>query len=445
MTLVVVGTFRPASDLGWESDPLTGAGVDPDYSDGARTATAYGPFVVDDAAFLASGSAAARLRVTARPDVTHADRESVTAAVEALRRRRGSARGRPRRSRAAHPGGLPAAGHPARVETNLAASRSLVLVTVLLGATLSLTALLLAGRLVAAVRDEERVLLVAFGASRRQQLAATGFEAVLLALVAAALALPAAALVHSRLTHLAGPTAAGLAQAPAITGGLVLTVLGCTLALAPVLVLTAVDTSTTTAATRRRWALGRVHADWTLMVAAGAAAVLAWWQLRDQPDTAAGRWDPIAHPRAGGVRGGHHPGGAAAGAGAAARRRPAGSPLAGPGAAAVGPAGGPASAPGHGHGADRDRGRDGDVRARAPLDLGTITGGPGGPAGRHRPEPRRPRDADPRRCGGRARRRRRAVHGRLGGDQPAGDHRPLCRFDGRGAADAGRGRQPRGG
>ena len=69
ITLVVVGTFRPASDLGWESDPLTGAGVDPDYGDGATTAAAYGPFVVDDAAFLASGSAAARLRVTARPDV----------------------------------------------------------------------------------------------------------------------------------------------------------------------------------------------------------------------------------------------------------------------------------------------------------------------------------------------------------------------------------------
>ena len=97
--------------------------------------------------------------------------------------------------------------------------------------------------------------------------------------------------MHSWLTHLAGPTAAGLAQAPAVTGGLVLTVLGCTLALAPVLVLTAFDTSTTTAATRRRWALGRVPVDWTLMVAAGAAAVLAWWQLRDQPDTAAGRGD----------------------------------------------------------------------------------------------------------------------------------------------------------
>ena len=36
ITLVVVGTFRPASDLGWESDPLTGDGVDPEYRRRAR-------------------------------------------------------------------------------------------------------------------------------------------------------------------------------------------------------------------------------------------------------------------------------------------------------------------------------------------------------------------------------------------------------------------------
>ena len=291
LTLVVVGTFRPASDLGWESDPLTGAGVDPDYSNSARTAAAYGPFVVDDEAFLASGSAAARLRVTARPDLTRADRATVTAAAEAYDggadRLVADLADRVQLTRVTSL--LPETLQ--RVEAQRAASRSLVLVAVLLGAALSLTALLLAGRLVAAVRDEERVLLVAFGASPRQQLVAAGFEAVLMALVAAGIALPAAALVHSWLTHLAGPTAAGLAQAPAITGGLVLTVLGCTLALAPVLVLTALDTSTTTAATRRRWALSRTSVDWTLMAAAGAVALLAWWQLRGQPATTAARGD----------------------------------------------------------------------------------------------------------------------------------------------------------
>lgn len=291
MRLVVVGTFRPASDLGWESDPLTGAGADPDYSEDTETTAAYGPFVVDEAAYLASGSAAAGLRVTARPDVAGADRESVLVAVEAYDdagdRLAGDLADRVQLVRLAF--ALPDLLQ--RVEDNRAAIRSLVLVVVLLGATLSLTALLLAGRLVAAVRDEERVLLVAFGTSPRQQLVATGCEAVLLALLSAALALPAAALAHSRLTHLAGPSAAGLAQDPAITGGLVLTVLGSALVLAPVLVLTTFDTSTTTAATRRRWSLGRVPADWTLIVAAGVAAGLAWWQLRDQPDTATGRGD----------------------------------------------------------------------------------------------------------------------------------------------------------
>ena len=68
ITLVVVGTFRPLSDLGWESDLLTGDGTDPEYDD-EGTEAAYGPFVVDDAAFLANESPAARLRVTARPDM----------------------------------------------------------------------------------------------------------------------------------------------------------------------------------------------------------------------------------------------------------------------------------------------------------------------------------------------------------------------------------------
>ena len=199
--------------------------------------------------------------MTARPDVTHADRASVTAAVEAYDgaedRLAADLADRVQLTRVTSP--LPDTLD--RIEAQRAAGRSTVLVAVLLGAALSLAALLLAGRLVAAVRDEERVLLVAFGTSPRQQLVAAGFEAVLLALIAAALALPAAALVHSRAHPPPGRAAAGLTQAPAVTGGLVLTVLGCTLALAPVLVLTALDTSTTSAATRRRWALARSGAD----------------------------------------------------------------------------------------------------------------------------------------------------------------------------------------
>ena len=287
------------------------------------------------------------------------------------------------------------------------------------------------------------MLLVSFGASARQQLVAAGSEAVLLALVAAGVALPAAALVHSWLTHLTGPAAAGLAQAPTITGGLVLTVL----VLHP-------GAHPGAGADRRRHEdhvrghpapLGdrphrrRLDPDGCgrgggrpLLV---AAARPARHDLRPR-----GRH---AHPRAGAVPGRQHPGRGAAGAGAAARGLAAGPSLAGPGAAAVGPTGGPASAPGHGPGADRGRGRGGDVRARAPLHLGALAGRPGRPAGRHRPEPRRAHDADRGRRGGRARRGRRAVHGRLGGDRPAGGHRPLRRHGGR-SADPGRDRQPRG-
>jgi hypothetical protein len=290
ITLVVVGTFRPESALGWESDPLTGDGTDPEYGD-SGTETAYGPFVVDDAAFLASESPVARLRVTARPDMAHADRESVVAAAEgyvgAGDRLAADLADRVTLTRVTSrlPDTLD------RIEAQRAAGRSIVLVAVLLGAALSLAALLLAGRLVAAVRDEERVLLVTFGASARQQLAAAGSEAVLLALVAAGLALPAAALVHSGLTHLPGPATAGLTQAPTITSGLVLTVLACSLALAPVLVLTAVDASTTSAVTRRRWAMARAGADWSLMAAAAVVVVLSWGQLRGRPGTTSDRID----------------------------------------------------------------------------------------------------------------------------------------------------------
>ena len=290
ITLVVVGTFRPLSDLGWENDLLTGDGTDPQYDD-EGTEAAYGPFVVDDTAFLDNESPAARLRVTARPDMARADRESVIAAAEAYEGAGDKLvadladRVTLTRVTSRLPDTLD------RIEAQRAAGRSVVLVAVLLGAALSLAALLLAGRLVAAVRDEERVLLVSFGASARQQLVAAGCEAVLLAIVAAGVALPAAALVHSWLTHLTGPTAAGLAHAPTITGGLVLTVLCCTLALTPVLVLTAVDTRTTSAATRRRWAIARKGADWTLMAAAVVVVALSWWQLRGRPATTSDRVD----------------------------------------------------------------------------------------------------------------------------------------------------------
>src|SRR4051812_9720961 len=79
VNVVVVGTFRPRAHAGWDSDPLSGAGFEPAYSDGSVTAPAYGPFVVSDAALQASGSLISGVRVTAHPDLRRADDGSLRA------------------------------------------------------------------------------------------------------------------------------------------------------------------------------------------------------------------------------------------------------------------------------------------------------------------------------------------------------------------------------
>src|SRR4051794_37191995 len=82
--VVLVGLFRPLADAGWDGDPLAGQGYDPAYSDGAVTGPAYGPFVVDDASFLATGSSTSRLRVVADPTLALAREPSVRAAADSL-------------------------------------------------------------------------------------------------------------------------------------------------------------------------------------------------------------------------------------------------------------------------------------------------------------------------------------------------------------------------
>ena len=80
----VVGTFRPRDRAAWEGDPLAGEGYDGAYSDGSVTASAYGPFLVDDAALLRSGSSVTGLRVTARPRLSSADEPSLRTALDSL-------------------------------------------------------------------------------------------------------------------------------------------------------------------------------------------------------------------------------------------------------------------------------------------------------------------------------------------------------------------------
>ena len=222
-----------------------------------------------------------------------------------------------------------------------------------------------------------------------------------------------------------------------------LTVLGCTLALAPVLVLTAVDTSTTSAATRRRWAMARAGADWTLMAAAVVVVALSWWQLRGRPATTSDRVDvtltlapvvclvastlvvvrlvPVLLHAASRLAL-RSPGLVLPLSVQQAARRPH------PGTALVLIAAAVAAAT-FGLGLrstwERSQVDQADLRVGTDLSLAVPTTPTGG------------------RRGGRARRGRRAVLGRLGGDRPTGGHRPLRRHGGR-SADPDRDRQRRG-
>lgn len=280
--VVVVGTFRPLAGTGWDGDPLAGAGVDASYSDGSVTAPAYGPFVVDDAAFLASGSSVSRLRVTAHPTLDRAGEGSLRSAVgslshasELLSSRIGD---QARISRVASDLGTTLD----RVDAQQASTRATVLVVLLLGTALSLAAVLLAGWLVGAVREEERRLLLALGLSRGQQVGTALAEAALLAAVAALLAVPAAAVIHSRLTHLPDLAAAGLAQSPSVPWQLVLAVLLGAVLLSLALVAASPDAAVPTGPSSRRGSVVRFALDGLLLVVAAAG----WWQLRTQPTTA---------------------------------------------------------------------------------------------------------------------------------------------------------------
>ena len=269
--VVVVGTFRPLARAGWEADPLGGAGFDPAYSDGTRTDPAYGPFVVGDAAFLASGSTVTGLRVTAHPTLALADDARLRGAVAALDDASGllSSRVGPRARITRVASDLPRTLD--RIHAQQATTRATVLVVLLLGTTLALAAALLAGRLVAATRDEGRALRGARGRGRRRRGGAALAEALLLAAIATLLAVPGAALVHSWLTHLPALRDAGLSEPPTLTLALVLAVLAGGVLVTLPLVLTALDADTVPDAAGRRWAVLRSGVDVVLLGAAAAA------------------------------------------------------------------------------------------------------------------------------------------------------------------------------
>jgi hypothetical protein len=280
--VVVVGTFRPRARSGWDGDRLSGAGFDPAFSDGTKPAPTYGPFLVDGSSFLASGSAVSGLRVTGRPDLDLADDAALRSAVTALRSASAllSSRvgDRVRITRVASE--LPVTYDGLRAEQS--AARSTVLVVLLLGTAMSLAALLLAGRLVAGVRDDERALLVALGLARGQQVRTALLEGAMIAVTATVLAVPAAAAAHAWLTHLPAMRAADVTQGATVSWALVSTGLVGALVMTLALALPALDLAPTAAAGRWRVTV-RSGVDLLVVVAVGAA----WWQLGDQQATVA--------------------------------------------------------------------------------------------------------------------------------------------------------------
>ncbi|QYC44253.1 FtsX-like permease family protein [Nonomuraea coxensis DSM 45129] len=283
----VVGVVRPLPGAGWERDPLAAAGYDPAYRDGrsAQPVHAYGPFIVDLSDLLAGGSTLDRLEISAHPDLSAPavrDLDTVTQAVLGADRRLGRTLGdRVRIQRVASrlPSTLLAAHDQQRVTT------AAVLAVAAIGLVLTATALALAGRLSAGVRGDETALLSALGVGRGQLAGAALAEAGALAVLATAVAIPASSALHAALTRLPPMSGAGLAAPFGVNAVQVLSVAGGALALAVVLVVPSLRTSSGGVRGRREL-LARSGADLLLV----AFAAVGWWQLRDQP---AGSGSPV--------------------------------------------------------------------------------------------------------------------------------------------------------
>ncbi|MFG1614587.1 FtsX-like permease family protein [Nonomuraea wenchangensis] len=285
--VAVVGIVRPLPGAGWERDPLAATGYDPAYRDGrsAQPVHAYGPFIVDLADLLGGGSTLDRLEIGAHPDLSAPavrDLDTVTQAVLGADRRLGRTLGdRVRIQRVASrlPSTLLAARDQQRVTT------AAVLAVAAIGLVLTATALALAGRLSAGVRGDETALLSALGVGRGQLAGAALVEAGALAVLATAVAIPASSALHAGLTRLPSMAGAGLATPFGVNAVQVLSVAGGALALAAMLVVPSLRTSSQGVRGRREL-LARSGADLLLV----AFAAVGWWQLRDQP---AGSGSPV--------------------------------------------------------------------------------------------------------------------------------------------------------
>ncbi|MEN3612020.1 FtsX-like permease family protein [Plantactinospora sp. ZYX-F-223] len=290
--VTVVGVVRPLPGTGWDRDPLGGAGYDLAFSDGRQPQLvhAYGPVIVDLADLLSGGHTIDRMEITAQPDLSSParhDLETVAGAVRGADRRLAGILGdRVRIENLASR--LPQTLLAAREQQRVTAAT--VLAVALLGGVLTATALALAGRLAAGIRAEETGLLSTLGFGRGQLAAVSAVEGGTLALLAAALAVPASSLLHSGLTRLPPLAGAGLAGPPGVTAPQLLVIVGGVLVLAAVLVVLAARPVAVAGGRRDpRGLLARSGAD-VLLVAFGAVGL---WQLHAQAAGADSRVDAV--------------------------------------------------------------------------------------------------------------------------------------------------------
>ncbi|TQS43493.1 FtsX-like permease family protein, partial [Cryptosporangium phraense] len=290
--VVVVGLVRPEAGAGWDRDPLGGAGFDPHPADLAYASqvNAYGPFLVTLDDLLAGGSALDRLEVTARPDLSAPTGPGLDRLTSSLlgadRMLSGKLGDRVEFDRVTSP--IPDTLLDARRQQELIASS--VLAFALIGVVLTAIALALAGRLATSERTDERALLSALGLDRGQFALLAAVEAVVLAVLAAAVSIPASTALHSTLTHLSPLADAGLTSRPIVTPAQVVAVVSGALALAVLHVGLAVRRVPDSGDRRsRRELLARSGVDVLLC----ALAAVGWWQLRAQPAAGGSRADVV--------------------------------------------------------------------------------------------------------------------------------------------------------
>ncbi|NYJ06422.1 FtsX-like permease family protein [Petropleomorpha daqingensis] len=238
VSVLVVGTFSPTGgDPAWDRDLLAGRGWTAQYVIGAfgrLSLPAYGPFAVAPEALLGGNLGIRRVEVIASPDVTGASPgtlDRVAARLAGAQREMETALGD--RAESA-PLDAPLVRTLDRIAGQQAVTRSGVLAVTLLGLALTAAALDLAGRLVAARREQERHLLTARGAARRQLVGQAAAEGTVLALLAAAVAVPLAVVGYRLLVGLPAPAAAGLDGPTAIRPAVVVAAAVTALALAAV-------------------------------------------------------------------------------------------------------------------------------------------------------------------------------------------------------------------